>query len=92
MIWTIIGSVAATLTMLSFVPQIIKSLRTKSVKDVSLFTLVQLSLGVALWIIYGVYRRDPIIICANLVSLMTLVILISMYFIYGKTIKTGREI
>ena len=84
MIWTIVGSIAATLTMLSFVPQIIKSLRTKSVKDVSPVTLFQLSLGVTLWIVYGVSRKDPIIIGANVVSLVTLVILIFMYFKYGK--------
>jgi MtN3 and saliva related transmembrane protein len=89
MVWRIIGSIAAILTMLSFVPQITKSLRTKSVKDVSLFTLIQLSCGVALWIIYGIYRKDPIIICANLVSLITLLILIAMYFAYGKKIPVG---
>jgi len=87
MVWTIIGSVAATLTMLSFVPQIIKSFRTKSVKDVSLITIFQLSLGVFLWVIYGIYRKDPIIICANSVSLLTLVILIFMYFKYGRAEK-----
>jgi len=89
MIWRIIGSIAAILTMLSFVPQISKSLRTKSVRDVSAFTLFQLSLGVFLWIIYGIYRKDPIIICANSVSLLTLVILIFMYFKYGK-LEKGR--
>jgi len=83
MFWTIIGAIAATLTSFSFVPQIAKSLRTKSVKDVSLVTLYQLSSGVALWIIYGFYRSDPIIIYANLVSLLTLVILICLYFKYS---------
>ncbi|MFA5287636.1 MAG: lipid-A-disaccharide synthase N-terminal domain-containing protein [Candidatus Omnitrophota bacterium] len=87
MIWTIIGSMAATLTMLSFVPQIVKSLKTKSVKDVSFFTLVQFSLGVILWMVYGIYRKDPIIIYANLVSLVTLVILIAMYFKYRKNVE-----
>jgi MtN3 and saliva related transmembrane protein len=78
---------AATLTMLSFVPQIVKSLKTKSVKDVSFFTLVQFSLGVILWMVYGIYRKDPIIIYANLVSLVTLVILIAMYFKYRKNVE-----
>lgn len=86
MIWTVIGSIAAILTMLSFVPQIVKSFRTKSVRDVSPITLFQLSLGVGLWIIYGIYRQDPIIICANSVSLVTLIMLIFMYFKYGKKI------
>jgi len=82
--WTIIGLTAATLTMLSFIPQIVRSLRTKSVKDVSPITLFQLSLGVFLWIIYGVYRRDPIIIGANTITLITLGILIFLYFKYSR--------
>jgi MtN3 and saliva related transmembrane protein len=84
MIWQIIGASAATLTMFSFVPQIARSLRTKSVKDVSPVTLWQLSLGVFLWIIYGIYRKDPIIIIANLVTLATLSILLFLYFKYGR--------
>ncbi len=80
MIWTIIGSSAAVLTMFSFVPQIIKALKTKSVQDVSITTLFQLSIGVALWIIYGIHLKDFIIIAANLVTLLTLINLIYLYF------------
>ena len=93
MIWTIVGALAAILTMFSFIPQIARSLRTKSVKDVSPVTLFQLSSGVLLWIIYGVARRDPIIILANAVTLMTLSVLIFLYFKYGHpTIPTSKEI
>jgi len=87
MIWNFIGAAAATLTMFSFVPQIFRSLRTKSVKDVSPVTLFQLSTGVLLWMIYGLYRRDPIIIIANAVTLVTLSILIFLYFKYGRLTK-----
>lgn len=81
---TIIGFSAAALTTFSFVPQIIKVIKTRSEKDISLFTLAQLSLGVFLWIIYGVFRRDIIIILANSVTLVTLIILIFLYFNYGR--------
>jgi len=87
MIWTIVGIAAATLTMFSFIPQIFRSLRTKSVKDVSLVTLFQLSFGVMLWMIYGIARRDPIIIFANAVTLVTLSILILLYFKYGRLVR-----
>jgi len=83
MIWTIIGALAAILTMFSFVPQIFRCLRTKSVKDVSPITLFQLSSGVLLWMIYGIARRDPIIIIANATTLITLSVLIFLYFQYG---------
>ena len=87
MIWNFVGAAAATLTMFSFVPQIFRSLRTKSVKDVSPVTLLQLSAGVFLWMIYGLYRRDPIIIIANAITLITLSILIFLYFKYGRLVK-----
>lgn len=84
MLWSIIGMGAAFLTMFSFIPQILKAFNSKSCKDVSLFTLLQLSLGVALWISYGVYKRDAIIIIANSVTLSTLIVLLFLYFNYGR--------
>ena len=84
MFWVILGSSAAILTMFSFVPQISKVIKTKSAKDVSLFTLLQLSLGVSLWIIYGINLRNSIIIISNGVTLITLIILLFLYFNYGR--------
>ncbi|MFA5311326.1 MAG: SemiSWEET family transporter [Candidatus Omnitrophota bacterium] len=89
MIWAIIGVSAATLTMLSFIPQIMRSYKSKHVKDLSPVMLFQLSLGVSLWIVYGLHRRDPIIIGANSVTLLTLLVLMTMYFKYGRTENKG---
>jgi len=85
MIWTIIGVLAAILTMFSFVPQIFRALRTRSVKDVSPVTLFQLSLGVLLWMIYGIARWDPIIMIANATTLVTLSVIIFLYFKFGRS-------
>lgn len=82
--WSLIGFSAAFLTMFAFIPQIIKVLKTKSVKDVSLVTLLQLSLGVLLWIAYGIHLKDTIIIIANSVTLTTLIILLYSYFNYRR--------
>jgi len=84
MFWVILGSSAAILTMFSFVPQIFKVIKNKSAKDVSFITLLQLSLGVSLWIIYGINLRNTIIIMANSVTLITLIILLFLYFNYGR--------
>ena len=84
MIWSIIGSTAAVLTMLAFIPQIIKAIKTKSVKDVSITTLLQLSLGVLLWIAYGIHLKNVIIVAANSVTLSSLIILLALYFYYGR--------
>ncbi|MFA5156108.1 MAG: SemiSWEET transporter [Candidatus Omnitrophota bacterium] len=87
MLWKIVGLTAALLTTFSFVPQIIKVRRSRSVKDVSLITLVQFSAGVFLWALYGIFLRDVIIISANCVTLVTLCILLSLYFKYSKMEK-----
>lgn len=80
--WLIVGFSAACLTMLAFIPQIIKILKTRSVKDVSVVTLLQLSLGVSLWVIYGIHLKDAVIITANSVTLASLSVLLYLYLIY----------
>jgi MtN3 and saliva related transmembrane protein len=82
--WSIIGFSAAILTMFSFIPQIIKALKTKSVKDISIATLLQLSLGVSLWIAYGIYLKNIIIITANSITLLSLAILLFLYLYFGR--------
>jgi len=80
--WTSIGSIAALLTMLGFVPQIFKILKTKFVRDISFTMLVQTSIGASLWILYGIHISDPIVVIANVVSLTTLIIAIFLYINY----------
>lgn len=75
----LIGLLAAAFTSFAFFPQVIKILRTQSLKDVSLVTLLQLTLGVILWIVYGLFRKDPIIIAANAVTLLSLAILLFLF-------------
>jgi MtN3 and saliva related transmembrane protein len=79
MLWTTIGLTAAFLTMFGFVPQSIKMWKTKSVKDVSGLTLLQFSIGVSLWMLYGIHLRDYIIIGANAISLSILLIALGLY-------------
>ncbi len=77
--WTLLGVVAASLTMFGFVPQIIKMWTTHSVKDVSGLTLIQFSAGSALWMLYGIHLRDFVVIGANAVSLAILLIALGLY-------------
>lgn len=67
---TILGLVAATLTTSAFLPQMIKTWKTKSAKDVSLQMLVTFCIGVFLWLIYGIYLQALPIIIANLLTLI----------------------
>ncbi len=85
MFWKLIGVIAAGLTSFAFIPQVLKMYTTRSAKDISLVTLIQLSLGVSLWIIYGIYLKDYIIIVANAVTLLTLLSALFLYHKYRRT-------
>ncbi len=66
---TLLGFAAAILTTSSFVPQIIKVMRTKSTNDISLWMYVVLCTGVFLWLIYGIFINSLPVILANAVTL-----------------------
>lgn len=69
---SIIGFVAAACTTASYFPQLRKCWVTKSAGDLSLKTFLVLTIGIGLWIVYGVFRSDLIIILANSLSLCAL--------------------
>jgi len=87
MSWIIIGSLAACLTMLAFVPQIFKVIKTRSVADVSVIMLLQLGVGVVLWVMYGLHLKDAVIITANTVTFLCIAVLLVLYFRYGRKIQ-----
>ena len=62
---TLIGSAAAVLTTISFLPQIIRGYRTKKMQDVSAYLMALYATGTSLWLAYGVFRSDWVIILAN---------------------------
>ena len=71
------GYFAAILTTLAFLPQLIKTLKTKKAEDVSLITLIMFLTGVLSWIIYGYKISSIPILLANLITfVLNLLILI----------------
>ncbi len=83
----IFGYFAAILTTVAFLPQLIKTLRTKKADDVSLTTLVMFIIGVFSWIIYGYKISSTPILIANLITLiLNLMILISKIY-FSKTLN-----
>lgn len=73
---TVLGLVAATLTTTAFLPQLIKTWRTKSAKDLSFVMLITFSSGVLLWLLYGIYQNALPIIVANSITLILNLIII----------------
>ena len=62
------GYFAAILTTLAFLPQLIKTLKTKKAEDVSLITLIMFLTGVLSWIIYGYKISSTPILIANIIT------------------------
>lgn len=67
---TIIGLIAAFCTTVSFLPQAIKAIRTKHTRDLSFVMYFLFTIGVLLWLIYGILRNDWPVILANGVTLL----------------------
>ena len=84
MLWTCIGITAALLTMFGFLPQVIKMKKTKSAEDISGVSLIQFSIGAALWILYGTHLGDLIIVGANSISLVITLTALALYVKLGK--------
>jgi len=59
---------AAFLSSLSYIPQVQKAWPSGSTADLSLTTLVVLTSGLSLWVVYGVIRGDWVIVVANSVG------------------------
>lgn len=66
---TVIGGLAAFGTTAAWLPQVVRTWRSRSAEDFSWGYLAMFSTGVALWNVYGVLRKDPVIIAANAVTL-----------------------
>jgi len=73
-----IGYAAAALTTFAFVPQVVKSWRTRSTGDLSSTMLVVFTLGIALWLIYGVAVGSRPVVLANGVTLVLSAILVAL--------------
>ena len=65
-----IGYIAATCTTLSFLPQAIMTIRTKDTEGLSLSMYSIFTLGVLLWLIYGLYLHNMAIIIANAITFL----------------------
>jgi MtN3 and saliva related transmembrane protein len=63
-----IGYMAATLTTMAFVPQAIKTIRTRDTEGLSVLMYLGFAVGVFLWMIYGIIRDDIVIIVANVLT------------------------
>ena len=67
---TTLGLVAGTLTSIAAIPQLVKTLRTRHARDISIWQPLLLAFGLSLWLMYGLLIHDLPLVLANIVPLI----------------------
>jgi MtN3 and saliva related transmembrane protein len=80
-----IGFAAAFCTTVAFVPQLVRVLKLRSAREISLGTFLLFSVGVFLWLLYGIYSGSKPVIASNAATLG-----LSLSILYLK-MRYGRE-
>lgn len=80
----IIGLFAGTCVTIATIPQILKVWKTKKVKEISLKMFGILTFGIAVWIVYGILKKDLPIIITNGISLFLNLIMVYFIIYYEK--------
>jgi MtN3 and saliva related transmembrane protein len=84
----LIGTLAACLTTFSFIPQALKTFRTKDVSGISLSMYSCFTAGVAFWLVYGIMLMAWPIIIANAITLSLAVSILLMKLRYRRFTNT----
>jgi len=74
----IIGFIAALLTTTAFLPQALHSWKTRDLSGISFNMYLTFTLGVTLWLIYGLLIKSMPVIAANVITLPTTLIILSL--------------
>jgi MtN3 and saliva related transmembrane protein len=78
---TALGLFAGVCTTLSFLPQVIRTLRTRHAHDLSAAWLLTFTVGTAMWLTYGILRSDVAVAAANGVTLVLVSTLIGAKYL-----------
>lgn len=81
---TALGLTAAALTTSSFIPQVTKVWRSKSAHDLSYGMFGVYSVGIWLWLMYGVLRGDVPVIVANAITFVLSVTIVLLKIRYDR--------
>ena len=81
---TTLGLLAGTITSIASIPQVVKTYRTRHVRDISIWQPLLITVGVTLWMLYGIIINDLPLIVANVVPLICNALLTGMKFSYSR--------
>jgi MtN3 and saliva related transmembrane protein len=79
----IIGLLAATLTTACWLPQALKTIRSKDTSGISLVTQVMFTVGVFLWLIYGIHLGNWPLMVANAVTFVLVSVILVLKLKHG---------
>lgn len=85
----ILGYLAAAFTTIAFLPQAFKSIRHKDTKSLSLGMYVFFTIGISLWLAYGILKDDAAIIAANGVTLFISLAILAVKIRYDVLPRKG---
>ena len=75
-----VGYLGGTMTTLAFLPQVVKTLRTRDTRSISLGMYILFTTGVFLWLLYGLrLHAMPMILANGLTLLMSFVLLVAKW-------------
>ncbi len=80
---TLVGLLAGFCTTVSFLPQVLKTWRTRSTEDISLRMFLVFTAGCVLWLMYGILQRDIAIILPNTVTIVLSTTIIACKLRFG---------
>lgn len=83
-----IGLLAGVITSASMLPQLIKVIKEKEAKHLSLAMICILIVGLCFWVYYGFLKKEIPIILSNAFAVLVNITLLACYFIYRKKEKT----
>lgn len=80
----VLGLVAGTLSCITFVPQIFKTWKSKSVKDISVMSFMIVVVSTLIWLSYGIIKQLPSVILTNVVVCISAMVMLLLKWKYGK--------
>ena len=80
----ILGLIGGSLSCITFVPQIFKTWKSKSVKDISVNMFLIVLCSTIIWIAYAIMKDSISILLTNIVVFITAVIMLFMKWKYSK--------
>lgn len=87
----LIGTAAATLTTISFVPQVLHTLKTRDVSGISLSMYSTFTIGIAGWLVYGWLLGAWPIIIANSITLALALAILGMKIRFRGPLRVGSS-